>query len=748
MEVTTSYEPLDPPAIEPNATLVSICAVAGAIAAAFASAAPTGTSWWDVVLRAGLASLFVHAASRSHAYVVLAAAAVAAMFVGVTVWLVVAAAAFLAGLAGFSREHQRPEFFALSAALSIQSLLHLQPIGFFGLPSIIAGVLIVVVLVSGYRTLAVAARTRAKRITAGVVGVGLVILAVGGVLGLGVRTDANAGVEAARRGLASARQGETEVLTAELETAQSFFTSANDTMSSPLLRPLRLVPVVAQHHRSLATATEQGLVVATEAAGTARDADIDELQLRQGQFDLDLLSSMAPQLQSTAQTLEHALAAIERDRSPWLAPFVDDQLQSLVDEVADVLPEAQVAAEAAVVMPDMLGANSERRYLMLFGSPGESREFGGFVGGYALLSVRNGGLDLVEAGSVNDLLLRAYEEELDDPRGYPTEFLAVEPAVFPQNLTSTPNIGLIARAVRDIFPELAGAPIDGIIYADPYALAAMTAFTGPITVEGVDQPLDRDGLVSFMFRDQYELFPWRDDRFRAIGNLASATAAGFEGTDLPGPEQLGAVLGPAARAGRLQIITYDERENAFLASVRLQRDFSAPTAVDSVAVIQTNGTASKLDLYLHRNVNYEVSVSDDGSMAITAEVELRSDIPTDAPELTLGETDGTNQVLLSLYSPHELLEVTVDGETHQFVAHEEFGFQRYALFKIALPPGGSATAKFVLRGEAPPDPYRLVVWHQPLVNFDTVRIAYAAPGRDWVVETRELTESWLFTPGS
>jgi len=745
MAAPAPNESTTPSVGEPNATIVTACAIAAGIVAAFASAAPTGTPWWDVALRAGLAFVFVHSASRSHAYVVLGAAVIAAMFVGVSVWLVLAGAAFMLGLAGFSQDERRSEFFAVSAALTIQSLLHLKPLGFFGLPSIIAGVLVGVVLAGGFRASALGVRRRIARISAVCGAIVAVILVLGGLLGLGVRSDATSGVDAARRGLASARQGETEVLTAELETAKTYFASANDTMSSPLLRPLRLLPVVAQHHRSLATATGQGLVVATEAADAARDANIDQLQLRQGQFDLDLLASMGPQLASTAESLEAALAAIERERSPWLLPIIDQQLQGLVDEVAHVLPEAQVAAEAAAVLPDMLGATNERRYLMLFGAPAESREFGGFVGGYALISVEQGGLDLIEAGSTIDLVLRANEEVLDNPLGYPIEYLAMDPAVFPQNLTSTPNIGLIARAARDVFPELAGAPIDGVIYADPYALAAMTAFTGPITVDGVDEPLDNAGLVSFMFRDQYVHFPERNDRFTAIGNLASATAAGFEGADLPGPEQLGAVLGPAARAGRLQVITYDERENAFLASVRLQRDFSAPTEVDSVAIIQKHGTESKLDLYLHREVSYEATVASDGSLAIVAEVHLRSAIPDDAPELTFGETDGTNQVLLSMYSPHELTELSVDGQPHDFVVHEEFGFQRYALFKIALPPGGEATVRFELRGIAPPDPYRLAVWHQPLVNFDTVRIVYNAPGRDPIAEERQLTESWLFT---
>jgi len=485
-------------------------------------------------------------------------------------------------------------------------------------------------------------------------------------------------------------------------------------------------------------------VIANEAASTAQDANIEDLQLRQGQLDLDLLASMAPRLQTTVQQLEQAVRLIEADDSPWLLPAVTRQLDSLVGEVIEVLPETRVAADAARVMPAMLGVESERRYLMLFGSPGEAREFGGFIGGYALIGISNGNLDLVQAGSINDLVPLANQGQLSNPDSYPIEFVAAEPALYPQNLTSTPNLDVVARAARDIFPTIAGAPIDGVIYADPFALAAMTEFTGPIAVDGIAEPLDRQGLLDLIFVDQYE--ETRQERFGTFGAIATATAGKFATADLPGPERLGEVLGPVARAGRLQIISYDQAENDFLASVKLQRQFVAPTNVDSFAVIHTNGTQSKLDLYLHREITYDITVEPDGSLFAVVDVELRSDIAADAPPLTFGATDGTNQVLLSLYSRHELANLTVGGEQHEYVVQEEFGFFRYALFKVAVPPNETVSVSFELTGVSPEVPYRAGIWEQPLVNNDIATVTYRTPGTAPVTTQREMVESWLFDP--
>ena len=724
--------------------VVAASAVA-AFGAGFSGVAPTGTTWWDPLLAIAMAVVFVVAASRANRWVLLFAAAVATLFVGFTPWLAVSVAGCAALAASISLPGHRRDLRAICGAFVVLGLLHLGNVGFFGLSALLSGIAIVAVCASAYRTLAGDSRALVRRALvwgSAVVGVVLIFAAIQALL---VRSTANAGVEAARAGLNAARAGETQELSAQLEQAQVELSKADDTVRSPLLRPVMLIPVAAQHLRSVQTAATQGLAVANEARAASEEANLDELQLRQGQFDLELLTAMAPRLERTAASLRRAVNDIEADRSPWLLPVVDDRLQLLVDEVIDVLPEADVAAQAARVMPAMLGSEGERRYLMLFGSPGEAREFGGFVGGYAVIGIDNGDLNLVQAGSINDIVPIANLGKLDDPNSYPAEYQAVDPALFPQNLTSTPSIRLIARAVRDVFPELLGAPIDGVIYIDPYALAAMTEITGAVSVDAIGEELVGDDIVEFIFDGQYRLFDGRDERFEAIGELAQATAAAFATTDLPGPEQLGRLLGPVARAGRLQVITYDDAENDFLTAVRLQRHFSAPETIDSFAVIHTNGTASKLDLFLERQIRYDVTV-DGADLQATVDVELRSVIPADVPELTYGFTDGTNEVLLSLYSPHELVDLTVDGEPHEFVTHEEFGFFRYALFKVPLAPNSVVEVQFSLQGMAPEGPYRVGVWEQPTVNNDMVELVYRVPGQEPIRASRELVEGWLFDP--
>jgi len=730
--------------------VVVASAAVATVGAVFSGLEPTGTSWWDPVLAASVAIAFVVGATRASSRTLFAAVAIGALATGFTPWLAVGVAACVTYTLASQRTQHTTELRAVTGALSSIALFHLDDFGVFGLSAALAGAAIVGVVVSAYRRATVDARKPMRRVALVVGAAVALVLAIGGVQALLTRSTVNTGVEAARAAIEAARSGDPGALSREIGQAQESLAEADDRVSSPILQPLYLVPVAAQHLRAVSTATEHGLEVADEALAAAEEGGIEDLQMRQGQFDLDKLALIAPRLERAASALGDAMRTIERDRSPWLLPPVDDRLGSLLAEVAEVRQEADLAARAANVLPRMLGADAERRYLLLFGSPGEAREFGGFVGGYAVLAVDDGRLDLVRAGGINDLVPIANEGELDNPNSYPTEFLAADPVTFPQNLTSTPSITTIARAARDIFPELFGAPIDGVVYLDPYALAAMTELSGPVEVEGIGRPLVGDDIVDFLFDGQYRLFDSdeRDDRFEAIGELASAMAEAFASADLPGPEELGRLLGPAARGGRLQVVTYDDEENAFLTAVRLQREFSAPPGLDSFALVHANATPSKLDLFLHRDVRYDVQVAPDGSLRAVLDVELRSVVPDDAPELTFGFTDGTNEVLLSLYSPHELVSVTVDGETHEYVAEPEFGFVRYSLFRIPLPADEQAHVRFELLGTAPEDDYRLGVWQQPLVNDDELEIVYRNGENSPISVRRALTEGWLFDPGT
>lgn len=725
-----------------------VWALAGlaAIGAAMAGTAATGTQLWDELLAALIGGLFVLAATKAPRWISIPAATLAAALADSLAWTGVGAAALMLAV-GATLLHRRSALLeAAAAALALQGLLRLADVGFFGLPSILAGTVIVIALWFGYRALRYRHRQAINWTAIVVVFLTAIAGTLGGLMILGARTDVETGIEAARSGLSAARGGQPDEVVAELEDAARSLANADDQVSGALTQPLRLIPIAAQHHRAITTAVSQGRALATQASRATINADISSISMSAGGVDLASLSAMQPDLEDTASLLEEAIVDIDEVRTGWLVPQIDTRLADLNDEMADVVPEARVAADAARVVPGLLGADGPRRYFVAFGSPAESRELGGFVGSWAVIEFNDGNLDLVEAGRIRDLYELVRGNGRLAPGDYPLWYAGgSQPDIWPQNIASSPELSVVAQASREIFDGIGGGPIDGFIYLDGYVLGDVLELSGPITIEDLDGRISASNADDFFFDQQYRLLE-RDEVKNELGAIFDTVVGQLLDRELPGPERLGRILGPVARQGRLQIATFDDDENAFLASIYLQRTFEvSPVAVDSVAVIQRNGSQSKLDLYLHRDITYDVEVDDDGLLTGTITVELTSSIPADAPSYALGRDDpGWNLVLLSLYTPHSTRSARIDGAPTQPRQTREFGYWRNEV-SVELRGGETRTLEFEVTGEVDLGrPYSLAVWHQPLVNEDAVHVNYVGPdGRGTVdhtlIESTELT---------
>ena len=710
---------------------VTIVTVVAGLAATSANTAPTGNAVWDLVLTITFVMVVTLAGSAAPRWVVVVFCVLAAGAGGFGGWGLLGWLALLIAAAsvGFVRRQRLTA--AVSTGIAIQTLLRLSPIGFFGLPSLLVGLASMLVLLAGYRNSRQATR-RIVRLSLFALGLtSTVILGFGVVSVFDARADANVGVAAARRSIDAARAGNADEASNELVLAEKFLLSARSTLNAPATRALGLFPVLAQHHEAFMAATSVGAQVSNQASVMVGDLEAINASLTSGSVDLDALTSLAPRLQQTVLSLEDAQETIGQLDSPWLTSAVRTQVQNLSDEIASLLPELQTASSASAVLPAMLGSENAQHYLVFFGTPAEAREFGGFVGSWALISLDQGRIELIDSGRKADLYPTARASTIDPATTTDWFMEMARPTQFPENLTSSPDFRFVADMTQQVLGGITDRPLAGLIYMDAVALIDMLELTGPVSVPFRTEPLSSNNAERFFFRDQYEfVLDDRDELFGDLATVAETVLDRLTSTALPGPEELGRVLGPAARGGHLQIITFNEQQNAFLRSVQLLRDFRFRHTTDFVALVHSNGLSNKLDLYLDRTLEYKVVEDEDGGLTAAAVVTLRSSPPPDAPPLMigLGETAGTNRLELSLYTPHSVDRILRNGEPVDFKRAAEFGLRRL-LVEVEVPGDGSTVVlEYSLRGQQPPnEPYSLEVWNQPLINSDSVSVSYTAP---------------------
>jgi len=650
---------------------------------------------------------------------------------------------------------------AVSAAFASQAVLHLPTIVFVRSASLFAAVSMAPIVIAGYRRLRPEQRRPLNRGLLAAVAFAFVATVLAVVAALGIRAQVETGIEQAQDGVAALQNVDRTSALELLGRSEQNFQTASDRLSGPLTWPARFVPVTAQHSRALETAATQGLALARTAARTGAQADVERIRGSNGAIDLDIVQAVNSELVIANSTLRSARQSLLDVTNPWLVPQLTDRLDDVQEELAIAATDIDLANHATSVLPGILGANGLRRYLILFVQPAESREFGGFVGAYGIMEADNGRLNLTESGNVFGLGFG--QAQFEDFASYPEAYAQIGPQLNPQNLTATADLETIARAAREFIPQWRQNPdftIDGVISIDPYALAGLVELSGPLRIEGRATPLDSTNVADFLIRDQYLEFDPIDraERQDVLRVLAGQAFDRLFSIEIPGPERLGSIFGPLARADRLSFVTFDPLENEFLDRVFLSANMPVVgSAVDMVGIYGQTGTASKLDGYATRSSVYEVTI-DPGTGELTGDLTVteRNDAPADAGDFVLGRNvidgpagdvlgPGSNSLAFGLYTRAEVTELVADTAFRIEDALPTYSYDRHPIY-VEVPLGGQATISMSNRWQVQPGRYDIVIPAQATANPSEFTLTIR-PAEGWVVADRPVAAdgSWTET---
>ncbi len=721
------------PDIQRRRRIVWLVAAAAALGAIASGAQPTASPLADVVVNSAVAVTVVYLSSRARRWAWLILAGAATIAAGSPVALAAGGLALALALFAAATNRRNRVIGALVGALAVQALFRLPGWERSGVATLVAFATVLPVLVSGYRNCRRAVRRRllVGTITVAVVAAGLTVLA--SIVAFGQRSTLQNGIDRARDGLAAVENGETGRADSLLAEAEESFHEAADALGSAWVVPATGVPVVGQNVEALTVAAEQGSALAATARTAVLEADIDSLRFEDGVLDLQQVSAVGPPLERSAAALEASLEALDSADSPWLAQPVSGRYDDFSAELADAAADAAVAVRAVEVAPALFGGDGDRRYVVLFTTPAEMRGLGGFIGNYAELTMVDGDVELTRSGRVEELQPLPGEPSyvFSRPADYVERYEPFNFGHYVKDTTASPDFPSVAQVWEQLYPQMpGGGPIDGVIVVDPYALAALMTFTGPITVPGYDVPLTADNAADILLREQYLTF--EDDNDQRIDFLDDVTRLTFEALttgDLPGPRQVIDTLGPVVGQGRLLVYsTHPDEQDLF---VEVDMDGALPAVEgDFLSVVTQNSGNNKIDIFLHRSIRYDVVYDPDtGRVQGEVTVTLRNDAPASGlPFYVIGNRDteripiGANQLYLAVYTPWDVTAATLEGQPIPVEQADELGRRVYAT-ALQVPPGGTRTVTFSLDGAGDPAyDYRLTFAPQPLVNPDELTV--------------------------
>ncbi|HEY8524259.1 MAG TPA: DUF4012 domain-containing protein [Acidimicrobiales bacterium] len=704
---------------------VAVVAV-GLLAAAVSPAEPTELAFANVFWRGALAAVTAYLAGTARRWTWFVPAGVAAPIVGNGLALVCAALAIGIGLWSVVTDTRSRARGALVGGLGCVALLRADPIAFHGFTALLTAAAIAPVAISGYRNAGRRAQARLRKI-AGIVG-GILALIIGGaVLGLvSVSRDLTRGASLIDDGIVAARDADDDLAGERLQQAARHLTSADATLTSWFVTPARIVPVLGPNLDAVESLARETGDVAQISAAAADVADVDQLRFVGGRLDLQAVTDMIEPLEDTVDALEGLSNTVDRTDSPWLVAPMADRIEQVESQLDDASPDARLALDAVRLAPELLGGSGPKRYLVLFVTPVEARGRIGFPGNYAELLFENGQMSMPRFGRILELEQQGVpgpQRQLSQPPDYVARYSRFDVAETWRNLTMGADFPSVAVAIRDLYPQSGGQPIDGVMAIDPVGLAALLRYTGPVEVPGHPEPLTEENAARFLELDQYVDFTDVSQRIDVLETVARTTFDRLTSADLPSPSDVSAHLDPVVDGGHIQIVPFDPTAYVMFEGYHLTGSLaggSSDPGEEVVGVTTSNAGASKIDLFLERGLRYDLTWDpDQGQVTGTITALLHNTAPSSGlPNYVIGNSLGlplgTNRSYVSIYTRHDATAMRVDGQPVPTQSETEAQHNVYSTF-VTIPPGGTVIVELDVAGTVEGDRLQVDVAQQPLV---------------------------------
>jgi hypothetical protein len=478
----------------------------------------------------------------------------------------------------------------------------------------------------------------------------------------------------------------------ELRTAGRRFASAHDAVGSPVLLPLRVLPVIGRQLRSVEALTRAATVVTDIAIAGITEAQ-PVLAGRGG--DPAARAQHTRLLADVARRADMQLGDIELGPDEGLVPALARARDRLADEVGEVRATLAKATVGATALADILAG--PRRYLLLAANNAEMRAGSGMF--LSAGELESNGVSL-KTNNVRTLT------EIPVPQGTVplTGDLAdrwgwLAPNVEWRNLMTSPRFDVAAPLAAQMWVAAGNRPVDGVIAVDPVALRAVLSATGPVEADG--RRIDETNVERELLHAQYERFPDFEDKPERREGLGMIAEAAFSALDrgswsLP---RLGSELARAASGRHLLVWSAHPAEQAAWRELGVDGTLGA----DSLLVSVLNRAGTKMDYFLHVNGRLAVrAIGEETEVVVTLDVENR--VPTGQPRYVSGPVsrsgagEGEYLGILTLNMPKAARQASVEGGRELAVLGSD-GPTEVIGFQFKLPRG--ARESFVARFRLP-----------------------------------------------
>ena len=322
-----------------------------------------------------------------------------------------------------------------------------------------------------------------------------------------------------------------------------------------------------------------------------------------------------------------------------LGTFKISQLNDVVDQLKEPLAQASELLDAygplVAQIPEVIGCNGSRTYLIIAQCNAEARATGGFPGAWGTVTVENGQATLGGFTTISgrrDVTFQLTDEEV--------ALFGADMGVSPGNLNCTPDFPRAASLMAEAWQAYMGQAVDGVVAMDPVFVQDILTLVGGVTTSD-GTVVDGTNAAQILSSDIYwRLDPEYQDPFFAevAGLVADRVMSDLGALDLG---QLLDVVGRDADEGRILFWSKNEAVQSAMSGMNVTGALPNDPAKPQLGVYVNDNTWAKMAWYLNMGTQVTGSVQNaDGTVTYSVSTTLTNTFTLDeaavAPAYIIG----------------------------------------------------------------------------------------------------------------
>lgn len=530
----------------------------------------------------------------------------------------------------------------------------------------------------------------------------------------------------------------------------------------PVLRGLQWLPGIGQDLAALPILFDAGQQL-SEVAVTGFAIAQPILLNSQDRSPLAQLPAVYAAAEPELTALRGQVDAVDRQLATieiaTLSPLLREPIQQLQAAVGLIAPGLRMSE----YLPEILGVNEPRTYLVLAQNNHELRATGGFltaVGRVSLLDGRVVGIEFVDS---YDRTISRVDLPLPQAPAPVREHMNIEVMLL-RDANWSPDFPTTAQIARTIYNQQTGRTVDGIIALDLHAVEMFVSALEPLTIAGAEEPLTGASVLQQLtafwaapIESEATLASgdaqWWSQRKDFIPKLAEAAVSRIQRGQFDYLRMLSTVQNTLdTRAVQLWFANPALAET--VAEIGWDGALQPPRTGDFLAVVNTNFGYNKVNAVIEDSVAYQVDWPDGPAAPAVATLTVLYRHPYERANYVCDQTphyEGSYEEMMvrcyfdyvRVYAPPGSELLGIDGLQPETVISQrgEGGSQLFAGYFV-LSPGTQHTVTFQYRLPAriTPENYTLTVRRQAGTNPLPLQ---AQIGSDRSIAT--TIESGLFT---